>query len=342
MSQPEREDESRDKSRFRRWDVVILVLVFLFVLGLFLPSVQKISNGNRTKCLNNIRQIGLAAQAAHDMQRHLPPHFGIFNDKPFPKVVNGAHSPYSATVFYHLLPFIEQNGVYQRLPPLFDYPAAGQYVLAPKPPIVGLGDPDENAASISISTYICPIDTTGDPSGVNSLSLPPATVPPSKWGTNSYAANYLLFGLVESPRLPESVPDGLSMTILFTEKAPICADTATGKQGGNLWAVPAFFPADLNARFNYSGTFGYDPADANPTRPYRLALFQTQPDPGKCDPSLAQSPHKGGINVAMADGSCRFVASTISPKTWAAVLTPYPIKGLSPPKGDVPGDDWEQ
>jgi prepilin-type processing-associated H-X9-DG protein len=348
MAQPEddRQDQAKNRRLIGRWDLVALLLLAVIVIGMLLPGIQRIRGpGNRMACLNNLRQIGLALQSANVANNRLPPFFGTYSGKPNSGAADKACGVYPATIFFHLLPHLEQPGTYQRLPPLFNYPAPDQYVLAPSPPIVGQGIADENAAAFKVPSLICPSDTSGDPSGVNVLTLTPGKVPASKWGASGYAANYLLFGLVKEPRLPEPVPDGLSNTIFFTEKAAICADAASGRLGGNLWAVPAFFPSDPQARINYGGSVGYDPADANPTKPYSVTLFQVTPAVGQCDPTLAQSPHNSGMNVSMGDGSARYIAGNVSPKTWSALLTPYPIEGISFPAGgkrvsDEPGADW--
>lgn len=349
MARPNEEHDGnvKDRSRFSPWDILVGLILVIIVIGMLIPSLQRIRDrgGNRAKCSNNLRQIGLATLFAHDMAKRLPPAFGSYNDKPKSGIGEKAPGTYPATIFYHLLPNLDGTGIYSRLPPLFNYPSENEYVLAPNPPLLGQRSPDENAAAFRMSTFICPSNVSGDPSGVESHSLIQGKAEASLWGTNGYAANYLLFGLVKEPRLPESVPDGLSTTIFFTEKAPICADSATGRTGGNLWAVPPFFPSDPQALVNYGGTFGYDPAAGNPTRPYSVALFQVEPAADKCDSSLAQSPHSGGINVSMGDGSARFISNTVSSKTWSALLTPYPIRGIGSPadgaRSDVPGDDWQ-
>ena len=347
MSRPEdgRQDQDQTYSGFRWGSVVVLSVIGIVLIGMLFPAVNRIRGPSlRAHCQNNMRQIGLALLSANFAQSHLPPTFGIYNDRPNASGKDGL-GPYPATLFYHLLPHLEAAGTYQRLPPLFNYPAPDQYVLAPNPPIVGQRAPDENAGMFKVPSYFCASDVTGDASGVTSLSLPPRTAPITDWGENCYAANYLLFGLVTKPKLPDSVPDGLSTTIFFTEKAPICSDATTGRQGGNLWAAAPFFPSSPQAQFNFAGTFAYDPSDTNPTKPYSVTLFQTVTPGGPCDPSLAQTPHSGGINVAMGDGSARFIANSVSPKTWSALLTPYPIEGISFPAGgagssDIPGPDW--
>ena len=42
--------------------------------------------------------------------------------------------------------------------------------------------------------------------------------------------------------------------------------------------------------------------------------------------------HHGGANIAMADGSVRFLRENISNKTFAALVTKS--------AGDIPGDDY--
>ena len=44
--------------------------------------------------------------------------------------------------------------------------------------------------------------------------------------------------------------------------------------------------------------------------------------PRECDPKLPQTAHRGGMNVALADGSVRFVRRSVSPATWYAANTP--------------------
>jgi prepilin-type processing-associated H-X9-DG protein len=46
----------------------------------------------------------------------------------------------------------------------------------------------------------------------------------------------------------------------------------------------------------------------------------------------ATSPHTGGINVGMADGSVRMLSSGVSAATWFAACTPG--------GGEVLGSDW--
>ena len=48
--------------------------------------------------------------------------------------------------------------------------------------------------------------------------------------------------------------------------------------------------------------------------------------------NIATSPHSGGINCALGDGSVRFVSGSVTNVTWWAAMTPA--------GGEVLGSDW--
>src|SRR5260221_8935668 len=60
--------------------------------------------------------------------------------------------------------------------------------------------------------------------------------------------------------------------------------------------------------------------------------FQTRPSLKDCDPRIAQTPHSGGMLVALADGSVRTLATGMSETTFWAAVTPN--------GGEVLGTDW--
>jgi hypothetical protein len=360
--------------------LAVVILITILAIGLLLPSVQKASDGggNRTKCINNLRQIGLATQQVNDVQGRLPPLFGEFAGKP------------AASFWYHILPYIEEKAVYERLPPKFMVQTSP--ILIP----VDLTDPATsllgNAAAARVPTYICPSDDNAPPEGVYPIASASrfgpdvtisavttdgkaygaaATFPAGYqlvFGTGSYAANYLVFGALEAPRIPESMPDGTSTTMLFTEKTPLC-----GQTGGNLWAFPylgtdqagtaqGFFPfTSTSPWYDWSGVFGYYPPNQrNPLNvptvndlyyalepiPFgRYPLFMHQPTQDACDPTLPTSFHPSGIIVAMGDASARVVNARVTPQTWQAAITPSPIPGVTylpgtSPRSDVLRSDW--
>src|SRR5271155_1503706 len=82
-------------------ELLVVMAIIATLVGLLLPAVQKVREAaNRTKCSNNMKQMGLAALNYE------------FNKKSFP---GGA---YSYVAYFGpqamILPFIEQDNLYQQ------------------------------------------------------------------------------------------------------------------------------------------------------------------------------------------------------------------------------------
>jgi type II secretory pathway pseudopilin PulG len=123
----------------------------------------------------------------------------------------------------------------------------------------------------------------------------------------SYGPNAQVF--VKEHRLNASFPDGTSNTIAFAEQYYHCRDR-----------FRCFVSDDIGFAFLY-------PREADFTQ-----TFQVRPEPRRCTVDLAQTPFQAGLVVALADGSVRIIAPTISYATyWAAI---------SPAGGEILGSDW--
>jgi len=152
------------KSRRRGFTLVELLVVIAIIgilVGLLLPAVQAAREAaRRMQCSNNMKQIGLAFMNHESAYKYLPqgPYDG---DPSLPGMVynevapayesgttccNAAH-PNGWSHWFKILPFIEQNNVYNKarfdLPPIhgtrtFDY------------------NGEDTVAAALISTYYCP------------------------------------------------------------------------------------------------------------------------------------------------------------------------------------------
>jgi prepilin-type N-terminal cleavage/methylation domain-containing protein len=288
-------------------ELLVVIAIIGTLVGLLLPAVQRVREAaSSISCSNNLRQLGLAAHNCHDAQEVLPPGLGWYRNPRPP----GAYG----TVLFHLLPYIEQNNLYNAS-------AHGPYFYA------GVN----NVQAHPIALYHC----SSDPSyGSNGVITDPWGKP---WGLSSYACNAQAFcrvdphGILVDPqfyaRIPASFQDGTSNTMLFSEKYSHC-NNANYPEGGNYWAYwitgAEIHPCHPGYEVSWTG-YSFGPG----------SKFQTQPTPfhGKCDPTLAATPHPAGIHAVMADGSVRFLSSAVSPYTWWFLCTPAGGETI-PPDGE--------
>jgi prepilin-type processing-associated H-X9-DG protein len=182
-----------------------------------------------------------------------------------------------------------------------------------------------------VKAYLCPSDPSVEAGGVVTLNTG------AVWGAACYGTNIQIDGTCDQNgnlqdvygnfRLPASCPDGTSNTIYTADKYAHCTD-GIFKEGGSLWAywIGDASALPLHATFAVSIWNGYSIGAGSKFR------VQPQPFRGNCDPTLASSPHTGGIQVGMVDGSVRFLSEAISGATWWAACTP---RG-----GEVLGADW--
>jgi prepilin-type N-terminal cleavage/methylation domain-containing protein/prepilin-type processing-associated H-X9-DG protein len=107
-------------------ELLVVIAIIAILIGLLVPAVQKVrSAASRTQCINNLKQIGLAAMNYESAYKVLPPGALLSpNSKNAGWVSNPPYAgPYTGVLAF-LLPYIEQQAVYNGLYNLIN-PAAG-------------------------------------------------------------------------------------------------------------------------------------------------------------------------------------------------------------------------
>jgi prepilin-type processing-associated H-X9-DG protein len=324
---------------------LVVIAIIAVLIALLLPAVQAAREAaRRAQCLNNLKQIGLGL---HNYQSSVGT-FPLANSVAYSDVgVQTDWGTWSAQA--ELLPYMEQAALYNAINFSWDasyQPSTNSYN----------GHPANSTVFNSvIRTFLCPSDPQAGKANINSYfgSLGTTT---AVWNNDSSGvfAHKNVYGI-------QDVTDGTSNTIAFSESVvgdtntpgmvkyrngiSPSAGSADGGNNGQLDATtnPQWIVLDIqscNQAFQTTGPFennkGWRWSIGSPG----ITLFNTIVTPNStlaqwaacrfgcvgCGADYGQytnasSFHSGGVNVAMADGSTRFVKDSISQLTWWALGT---------------------
>ena len=325
--------KSRIRRAFTLIELLVVIAIIAVLIALLLPAVQAAREAaRRSQCVNNLKQIALAAMTYEGSTGALPTAElarPLYNSAP--------------SALMMILPQMEQQALYNAC----NFWNVGNGLwnsLSPQNSTVQL---------TTVSSFLCPSD-------INRLTFSPA------FGNTNYAANagadancfgntapapQIQFrgpygGLGVSNKLANII-DGTSNTVGFSE-----IPKGVGSSAGTFDPLkPPSSPSKLAAAVAGDPSIDYKACSGTPLTPGNLSggwpfgnawwwgrSGQTRyshvmpPNTWSCDYAgdnadsdadaiTAGSRHNGSVNCAFVDGSVRSVKSSINPATWWAVGT---------------------
>lgn len=259
-------------------ELLVVMAILAVLAGLLMSAVQKVRSASlKTRCLNNLRQIGLALHQYHEVYNSLPPGLrGAENREPYPFMSwNTRILPFldQATAWVHAQAAYAQTPMFWQVPP--------------------------HLLDILMPVFGCPADSRTLEIGNDRIRSVAFTSYLGVEGTNQFRHDGVLY-LNSQVRFGD-VTDGLSNTLLVGERPP-SADQRLGWWYAG-WGQNQDGSADMVLGVRELNL--WDGASKCPRGPY--AFGPGRPD-DLCDAFHYWSSHPGGAHFLFADGSGHFLS----------------------------------
>ncbi len=315
-------------------ELLVVIAIIAVLIGLLLPAVQGAREAaRRVRCVNNLKQMGLAIHNYETTARVFPTGSITYSTA---QLCNGY--PRYFNLFEYILPQLEQGNIFNAIN--FHSPYGYQDIG------------NTTGLSTLVSTYLCPSDLPSYPLPVNLGAIP---TPQTSYGLVAGVGECLLYGYAVPSTRPfcdaiepdgpfgknytygvKSMRDGLGNTLFMGETSRFIGEPSAFPGTGepsffNTWTITGqVHPGTMND-YRTQG-FAYVVPQINaPAEPYSVlaiitvANYQTwynNPLSLTYGQFGFRSLHSGGgANFLFGDGSVKFIKSSINPATYRALGT---------------------
>jgi prepilin-type processing-associated H-X9-DG protein/prepilin-type N-terminal cleavage/methylation domain-containing protein len=319
-------------------ELLVVIAIIATLVGLLLVAVQRVrESANRLACTNNLKQVGLALLAHHDSKGRLPAAVLMPYANPDTEFQNTAVNPFGPNWAVFILPYIEQQALYQQANPS-SYPGTTNFANP-----AGYNISWRVIRGAKVKGFICPSDT-----GHEVLFTDPSGAPvQGDWARGNYAASDAagdadhhiggnpnpsedpLEGINKGPvmainygaRLAD-ITDGTANTFMVHEVR--VGVNAADRRG--TWAMG--FPGSSMVNGGQDKNIGpnnrEDEADEiegctnfwYPGIGTRDGMGCINKAKAGSEGAMARSRHSGGVNACFCDGHVQFIKDSISRLTW--------------------------
>jgi prepilin-type N-terminal cleavage/methylation domain-containing protein/prepilin-type processing-associated H-X9-DG protein len=326
----------RRRPGFTLIELLVVIAIIAVLIALLLPAVQAAREAaRRAQCVNNLKQLGLAMQNYHDVNVAFPP---------TAMSVPNAATQNDFSMKARLTPFLEQSAAFNSLNMSYASTTAYNWTVR----------------TIQLNVLLCPSDMDV-PCGTTALNGVSGQIGHTSYGNNIGTIYNINGGVLDGPAYLMGqtayggtvtiamITDGTSNTAIFSEWIQGMNKTpGDGKHQIYVASTPfsSTTPTPLlTLRASCQSSSTWYPAGANPPDDRKGEEWLNQNcSEGGCYSHImtpnqkgcfhqgqgehtiytivgAQSNHAGGVNVAMLDGSVRFVKDSVSATTWWALAT---------------------
>ena len=288
-------------------ELLVVIGIIGLLMALMLPGVQKVrAAADRLRCMNNLKQIALAAHHYHNDYSRFPAGARL-------PVYVGSVPTGGTNLWVELLPYFEQDNLYRR----WDYADNRNNVA---------GGTNATTAQV-IKLLICPSDPLSEPV----VYKPPS--PPIAWITGFYGLGSY-GGSAGTRWVPGMTRDG----IFFIDSRVRFADIIDGSSNTLLFGERYHFDPEFDriapalgrgtiAIYGKWGLLSREEGTMDNVTLHTAVPINYRMPPGgdilavqyRC--SAFGSGHPGGANFAFVDGSVRFVGDSTALRTLQALST---------------------